>query len=357
MTTAIADKRQLTESYFTPMLEDNLRDADSGIIRNVKIVGKISKNGRTYTDAALQEAVPLYENAAVNIDHPDRKFAEKERGIMEQVGVLRDVRWTPDGDFGDLHLFESHAASKLIIERARKDRNGFGLSHNAEGTCVRTKQGEICESISDVRSVDIVGKPATTRGLFESEDPDEPEEKTMQKFSLKQLVESHGSADQKKHLALLEDAAVLDREVELEEPSVKAGFGAALAGLHESNDSEGISKLLAAEAVIDNGLPEQEPQPETDATLESLQEEIRTLKEKNERMELEKEVQILCESEGFKAEDFHMKHLCLCESRTERVKLIDSWKQAGKPSRSGRKEQLENVGSYEEELAKLQAQS
>lgn len=354
MTTA--QKVELTEEWHTPILEENLRDADSGIIRNVKIIGKVSKNGRTYSDEALKEAVPLYEGIQVNIDHPSKDAVKRDRGFMEQVGVLRDVRWTPDGDFGDLHLFENHTATPLVIERAKKDKNGFGLSHHAEGTCVRTRGGEVCESIDAAHSVDIVGKPATTRGLFESEDSDIPEEKTMKKFTLKELVESHGSADEKERVSLLEDASILDREVELEEDSasVKSGFGAVLSELHESGEDTEIGKLLAAEKVLKEGV--QEPEPKNTDELKVLQEQVQQLKAKNERMELEKEISTLCESESFKPDEFQTDTLMLMESADKRLKLIESWKQAGRPKQSGRREQLEDLGSYDEELAKLQDQ-
>lgn len=357
MTTQTPHKIELTESCFTPMLEDNLRDAESGIIRNVKIIGKVSKNGRTYTDEALRDAVPLYENAPVYIDHPSRNDAKRDRSLREQVGNIRGARWTPDGNYGDLHLFESHADTKLVLERARKDKNGFGLSHNADGSCTRSRGGEICESIENVRSVDIVGNPATTRGLFESEDPDKPKEKTMKKFTLKELVESYGSADEKGRVSLLEDATVLDREVELEEDSasVKTGFGAVISELHESGDTDSISKVLAAEKVLKEGV-EEPPAPVESPELKTLQEQVEKLEAERDRMKLEKEISTLCESESFKADEFQVETLMLLESTDKRIKLIESWKQAGRPARSGRKEILEDLGSYEEELAKLQGQ-
>ena len=353
-------KVDLKESVFTPIMEENLRDIESGVIRNVKIIGKVSKNGRVYSDEALKNAVPLYENAPVYIDHPSRMEAKTERSLREQVGNIRDPRWTPDGNYGDLHLYQNHADYKLLVERATKDKNGFGLSHNADGECRRTKGGEICESIENVRSVDIVGKPATTIGLFESEDPDRPKEKTMQKFSLKKLVESYGSASEKKHLMLLEDAAVLDREVELEEPeegdvSLADGFRKAVADIHASDLSpqdkiDEIAKVLAAEGDLKNG-PSQEAVEETEDTaakLESVQAELREMK-------LKDEVRTLCESESFKADDDDMKVLCLLESNSDRVNYIQKLKDKGRPATSRRREVLEDVGSYEEELAKLQA--
>src|SRR5690606_32058205 len=43
-------------------------DRAAGVIRGVKILGTTSRNGRTYTDAALEQAAKLYEGLGVNID-------------------------------------------------------------------------------------------------------------------------------------------------------------------------------------------------------------------------------------------------------------------------------------------------
>lgn len=353
MTKRINRNVSLNESYFTPVSDDNI-DEEAGIIRGVKVIGNESKNNRKYSEAARKKALPLYEGATVNLDHPDRKTPNAERKFMEGVGVLRDVEYRDDGNYADLHYFKSHPSAALLVERARKDKKNFGLSHNARGTCLRTKQGEICESIDEVNSVDVVTRPATTEGLFESESPDNAKERVMRKISLKQLVESFGSADEKGRVSLLEDAAILDREVELEEgeESVKSGFGAALSELHESEDTDGISKLLAAQKVLKEGVEKPVEEP-ANPDLKVLQEQVEKLTQERDRMKLEREIETLCESESFKAEEIHVETLMLLESTEKRIKLIESWKQAGRPDRSGRKQRLENLPSYEEARAKL----
>ena len=45
-------------------------DRERGIIRGVKILGTRSQNGRTYLAEAIGQAVPLYEGAKVNVNHP-----------------------------------------------------------------------------------------------------------------------------------------------------------------------------------------------------------------------------------------------------------------------------------------------
>lgn len=347
----------LTESYHTAVLDENI-DEENAVIRNVKAVGHDSRNNRKYSEVALEKAVPLYEGITVNLDHPDRTNPRIERKFMEGVGVFKNARYTADGVYGDLHYFKEHPAAGLLVERAKKDKKGFGLSHNADGTCVKTKAGEICESINHVRSLDVVGRPATTSGLFESVEEETP---VMVKKSLRELVESYGSAAQKKHLPLLEEEAVMDIEVEIEDPSdedsgiPEIGFAAAVADIHgsekpDSEKLEEISRLLAAQTKLRDGKPEvaKDSHAEPNPQLESLQEEVRKLKQ-------EKAISALCESESFKPSEVQMKALCLLESADERVELIGTWKEAGKPRSSGRRELLEDVGSFEDELAAVQA--
>lgn len=344
----------LLEDAYTPIGPDSI-DEENGVIRNVKILGKVSENGVIYTDKAMSDAIPLYEGTTVNIDHPDRKAPSTERGFMEGVGYLQGVSKRDDGLYGDFHYYKTHPYATTLLERTRRNPKGFGLSHNADGEFVNTPDGRVIEKIRKVRSVDVVGKPATTKGIFESENEEAP---TMKKYSLKSLVESFGSADEKRHLALLEDTSILDREVELEEDkaSVISGFGVALTALHESGDVDSASKLLAAQTSLLVGPPPKKTEPDPDLkTMESLQEQVRELRSKNEKMEMEKQIATLCESESFKPDEFQVETLMLLESADKRIRLIQSWKDSGRPERSGRKENLENIGSYEEERAKVQA--
>lgn len=143
-------------------------DEDAGIIRNVKILGPKSRNGRDYSVNAMEQASKFYEGIQVNIDHPDPNNPGKERGVVEGIGVIRSPRVEKTGVYGDLHYLTKHRDSPVIVERAQKMPNTFGLSHNATGN-VRSKDGrDVVEEIESVRSVDIVSDPATNSGLFES---------------------------------------------------------------------------------------------------------------------------------------------------------------------------------------------
>lgn len=58
----------------------------------------------------------------------------------------------------------------MICEAAERFPENFGLSHNAHVNWLVKDDGHrVCESINTVRSVDLVCRPATTNGIFESE--------------------------------------------------------------------------------------------------------------------------------------------------------------------------------------------
>ena len=65
----IATVQRIREEAFA---EAGLRiDRDKGIIHDVKVLGRDSKNGRVYTQEAMNDAAKLYEGISVNIDHRD----------------------------------------------------------------------------------------------------------------------------------------------------------------------------------------------------------------------------------------------------------------------------------------------
>ena len=143
-------------------------DRDAGVIRGVKILGRVSANGREYSTPALHQAARCYEGLGVNMNHPDRSHPHLERPVQDGFGWLEGVEVKADGVYGDLHFLKSHAMAGPICEAAERRPDRFGLSHNATGNVVEKDGQRIVESIEQVRSVDIVQRPATTQGLFES---------------------------------------------------------------------------------------------------------------------------------------------------------------------------------------------
>ena len=143
-------------------------DREAGVLRGVKVLGRVSRNGRRYTDAALKQALRLYEGARVNINHPDRQRPSVDRAVVDRFGVLRKVQIREDGIYADLHYLRRHPLAEMIAEAAERLPDALGLSHNAEGRTSRRSDAEIVEEITRVISVDLVSDPASTGGLFES---------------------------------------------------------------------------------------------------------------------------------------------------------------------------------------------
>ena len=146
------------------------RDVDdaAGIIKGVKVCGTKSRNGRRYTMEALVAAIPLYENSAVNIDHP-RDDPDEQRSSYDRFGVIKNVRAGKDGLYGDLHYLKSHRLANSVVEDAKRGLNVFGMSHNASGDGYTENDGtRVIDRILEVRHVDLVADPATTNSLFES---------------------------------------------------------------------------------------------------------------------------------------------------------------------------------------------
>lgn len=170
MTTKTAPKPKMKDILEIAIGRESRRvDREAGIIYGVRVLGRESKKGRTYSDQAMGDAVRLYEGIPVYVDHPNRSAPDADRGMRDVFGELRSVRKDGDAIIADLHFLRSHEIAEQICESAERFPQKFGLSHNARGNIMRANGGYVVESIEEVRSVDIVSRPATNRGLFESE--------------------------------------------------------------------------------------------------------------------------------------------------------------------------------------------
>jgi hypothetical protein len=145
-------------------------DRDEGIIRGVKILGLVSDNNRKYLPEAVRKAKSLYEGIKVNINHPAE--SGDVRNAEDRFGKLINVKYVEgEGLYGDLMFLKSHPMAERICEAAeRNDMNDtFGLSHNAQGDGQEDKDGcFVVSSIVEVRHVDLVADPATTKSLREA---------------------------------------------------------------------------------------------------------------------------------------------------------------------------------------------
>ncbi|MBN2296180.1 MAG: hypothetical protein JXM70_27360 [Pirellulales bacterium] len=150
-------------------------DRGEGIIRGVKILGLISRNGRRYPAETLARAVELYEGAKVNVNHA-KGATVGPRDYQDRIGAIRGVSMRPEeGLFADFHFNPKHALAEQLIWDAEHAPENVGFSHNVRAKTVRRGEHIEVESIDKVQSVDLVADPATTAGLFESQREEEDE--------------------------------------------------------------------------------------------------------------------------------------------------------------------------------------
>lgn len=275
-------------------------DEEAGVIQGVKILGRVSKNkGREYTDSALAEACQRYEQCGVNLDHPDRKTPDAERSVKDKIGWFESCEVREDGVYGNLHYLKSHPYSGTLAEVAKRNPAQLGMSHNAAGKGRSVGKKEFIESIEKIRSVDLVQKPATTNGLFESEEPVK---------TLKQFIEGIEGISPEKTLLLNlmeEDAEMAAAEApempaaSSSEDQIKAAFRQAVMAAFddEALDSKAtlskIKDILKAYDKLTGQAKEEKPAEapaleggESTPAMESIQEELKLLKAKDQVRDL-----------------------------------------------------------------------
>jgi len=345
MTKAVANKRVPLNEECT--LAESKVDREAGVVRNVKVLGAESRNGRTYTTEAMQQASRLYEGVGVNINHPERSNPNRERRFEEGFGELKNVRVENGAVYADLHYPTKHALAEDFAERAEKFPNQLGLSHNAEGSTVSKGGKTFVDSIERVRSVDIVRSPATNKSLFESED--QPVKKT-----LKQILETIPESHKLRTLLVEMDAAMPDMQVEMPaeanaEDSIKAAFRQAVVAAFDDDklDTQAtlgkIKEILKAYEKVSGDAPAPESKPDEggegkpkedtpeskidkdDPMLKQLQEQLSALQAKDKAHETEKACRKLIESAGHDVTDARLQTLSALPNDELRKAAIKEW--------------------------------
>lgn len=268
-------------------------DAAGGVVKNVKLLSANSANGRTYTESAMRQAVPLYEGAKVYLNHPAK--AGEARRVEDRFGEIRGVSYKPgDGVYAEQFLYNpKHAFAEAFAWNAQNAPHALGFSHNVTGR-TSTKDGKVVvESISKVASVDLVAEPATTRGLHESIEPGEPTvEITLEAVKAKPeivaaILKEHEGSEQAKAQAaefqkLKEEvdgykaaaaiaakkAAVAQAIAEAKLP--KEAVSAAFIELCEGADDAGLAKLIADRVELAKGLNVKTPQSKEQGMAEGV---------------------------------------------------------------------------------------
>jgi len=215
-------------------------DREKGIFHGVKLLGSKSAHGRDYSDPALEDAARLYEGARINVDHP-RAGDRNPRSVRDRGGIARNVKAVPgDGVFGDVFWNPERPDFKEIAWWAENDPAAVGFSPN-HLIAGHTKGGRFfVESVRSVVSIDLVGDPATTRGLFEGrgpEDPPDKEEPNVKEITLESL---------KRERPDLVKALVSEHKTSADELARISGLEEEKRSLQEELDRHKATEALAA---------------------------------------------------------------------------------------------------------------
>lgn len=319
-------------------------DAEESIIRGVKILGTESSNGRRYTKQALVEAQERYEGITVNVNHPAGE-PDSQRDSQDALGQLTNIQLREDGLYGDLVLLKSHPMAERLLEAATRMPRLFGLSHNAAGEGRTEADGTfVVEHLTEVRSVDVVTNPATTKGLLESRQG----RRTMQ---IKQLFESlipkleKAKGQRLKNLLEMgelhqqmddmgqEEVEAPAEDMSADDQASEAFVSMAIAVLRdESLDKAGKLKklrdILSAEEKLMGGETSTETSEQDDGEgdgedkkkHEAMESKIRQLERKDRARDL-------CEAAGVVPSKALLKALCSLESEKDCKDLIEEHKE------------------------------
>jgi hypothetical protein len=234
-------------------------DEDAGCLRNVRVLGLESANGRRYLAEGVAAAAHLYEHRPVYWNHKANPKAQ--RLAEDKGGWLENVRPAPDGGLvGDLHFLKSHPMTPRLLEAAARRPDFFGLSHDALGREQKGSRGRVIEGLERVNSIDLVADPASVRGLHESKG-------NTVKITWKQLLEhvaakpvavtalqemmgaaGCGPDDDMRHV--LEDMDGADMGAVSHEDALKAGFTQAIHAIVDDESMDMADKLSRMKQVM-----------------------------------------------------------------------------------------------------------
>lgn len=140
-------------------------DSQARLVCNVALTGPDSKNGYHYSEAALREATPLYDQKPVFLDHAPDRLKPRDRSTRDLVGNIVNPRFEDGRIRGDIRVLDTESG-RTFLALANTNLPGVGMSHVV--LAQRSTDGTVVESIRDVVCVDAVINPATTQTFRES---------------------------------------------------------------------------------------------------------------------------------------------------------------------------------------------
>lgn len=165
---SLRDVQQLTEQIVDWRAEGLQLDATRRLVKNVALTGQRSKNGYEYKLEALRNAVPLYADKPVFLDHANQVTRPTERSARDLIGSVVNVRFEQNRIKGDIQVVDTDAG-RTFWALAESNHPSVGMSHVV--LAQRSADRKMVEKIHEVVSVDAVVFPATNSNLSESVEP------------------------------------------------------------------------------------------------------------------------------------------------------------------------------------------
>jgi hypothetical protein len=172
MPTLTADPNllQITE-HIADWRADLHVDRSQRLVRNVALTGTESVNGYRYSEAALRDAIPLYESKPVFLDHARNLAKPFDRSTRDLVGTVVNPRFADGRMRGDIQTLDTEAG-RTFVALAESKSPAVGMSHVVLAR--RNAEQTIVEKIEQVVSIDAVIFPATA-ATFREQAEDDPE--------------------------------------------------------------------------------------------------------------------------------------------------------------------------------------
>lgn len=157
---------------------------DYHVIRGVRVLNEVSRNGGTYSRRARESAARLCTRLPLALEHTN---ANGDRNYLDRVGQLREGRLTSDGAVeADAWINRGHQHSAKIVNDAKHFPENINLSIELppDGWIGEDKRhlggGYVVEDIQRMDDCSIVARGGTTNTLYEGHRPQvEPDEDDM----------------------------------------------------------------------------------------------------------------------------------------------------------------------------------
>lgn len=137
-------------------------DRETKTIHDVCLLGPESRNGWKYSATVIAEAAPRYDRRPVYFNHIK---SGSSRDVRDVAGRIASPRLKDGRLYGDIKCIGRNG--DMLMELAESGVDGIGMSHLTDETSTVIAKTKTVVKIGNIKSVDVVDSPATTKTLKE----------------------------------------------------------------------------------------------------------------------------------------------------------------------------------------------